>query len=163
MNGMIKLKTHYNYIEYVIKLAEEKMLDKHGGPFAAIIIKDDAIVGYGYNKVTSTNDPTAHAEIVAIRDACNNLGTFNLENCILYTSCEPCPMCLGAIYWARIKEVFYASSREDAKHAGFDDQFIYDEFSRSVETRKIPLNRIVHPEHFEPFNKWIKMEDKEAY
>ncbi len=157
------LDSHLKYIEYVIKLAEEKMLELHGGPFAAIIVQNKEIVGSGYNCVTSINDPTAHAEIVAIRDACSNLNTYILNDCVLYSNCEPCPMCLGAIYWARIKAIYYSSTREDAKHAGFDDEFIYDEFSRSVETRKIPLMRIFHPAHLRPFNEWRKLESKILY
>jgi tRNA(Arg) A34 adenosine deaminase TadA len=157
------LKSHKYYIEYVIHLAEEKMQQKHGGPFAAVVVKNSEIIGIGYNSVTSTNDPTNHAEVVAIRNACKKLKTYDLSSCVIYTNCEPCPMCLGAIYWARLDAIYYASTREDAKVAGFDDEFIYDEFSRSVETRKIPLTRIIHPGHKRPFEKWIEMEDKTMY
>src|ERR1700712_2774359 len=119
-----------------IALSKNGITQNHGGPFGCVIVKDDVIVGRGNNKVTSTNDPTAHAEVVAIRDACKNLNTFQLDDCEIYTSCEPCPMCLGAIYWARPKVIYYANNREDAAAIGFDDSMIYEEFSVGLEKRK---------------------------
>ena len=115
------------FMRKAIKLARKGMNKNAGGPFGAIVVKDGKIISKGYNKVTSKNDPTAHAEVVAIRKACKKLGTFQLDDCTIYTSCEPCPMCLGAIYWARPKQVFYASNKKDAAAIGFDDQFIYKE------------------------------------
>jgi len=117
---------HEYFMEKAIELSLDNMRSGKGGPFGAIIVKDGKIVGSGANHVTSENDPTAHAEVVAIRDACKNLGTFQLDDCIIYTSCEPCPMCLGAIYWARPKAIYYANTRVDAANIGFDDDFIYE-------------------------------------
>ncbi len=119
-----------------IALSQNGVRNNEGGPFGCIIVKDDTIVGRGNNKVTSSNDPTAHAEVVAIRDACKNLGTFQLEGCEIYTSCEPCPMCLGAIYWARPKVVYFANSRQDAANIGFDDSMIYEELGIDLDKRK---------------------------
>ena len=115
---------HQKFMRAAIELAQKGMSNNDGGPFGAVIVKDGEIVGRGNNKVSSTNDPTAHAEVVAIRDACAKLGTFQLDDCIVYTSCEPCPMCLGAIYWARPKKIYFACSREDAANIDFDDDFI---------------------------------------
>ena len=134
-----------------------------GGPFGAIIVKDGNIIGTGANKVTPTNDPTAHAEIVAIRDACKNIGDFRLFGCVLYTSCEPCPMFLGAIYWAHISRIVYAASKDDAANAGFDDSFIYEQFAlepknRSIETINLTLN-----ESNTPFETWKRLETKIEY
>jgi len=125
------------FMQRAINLAQEGIDSNSGGPFGAVIVKDGEIISEGFNRVTSTNDPTAHAEIVAIKEACKKLESFQLDNCILYTSCEPCPMCLGAIYWARPKKVFYACNRTDAAEIDFDDQFIYDEIDKSIEDRKI--------------------------
>jgi guanine deaminase len=135
----------------------------HGGPFGCVIVKDDKIVGRGNNKVTSSNDPTAHAEVVAIRDACSNLGTFQLEGCEVYTSCEPCPMCLGAIYWARPKVIYFANNRQDAADIGFDDSMIYDEMSADIAHRKIPIKTIGRQEALKVFNQWKNKTDKTAY
>ncbi len=135
--------THVYYLHKAVALSKYGMENGFGGPFGCIIVKDGAIVGEGYNKVTSTNDPTAHAEVVAIRDACKNLNTFQLNGCILYTSCEPCPMCMGAIYWARPQQVFYANTRLDAANIGFDDKLIYDEIKLDdLSQRKIPFVHI---------------------
>ena len=122
-----------------IALSNTGICNNEGGPFGCIVVKGDEIVGRGHNKVTSTNDPTAHAEIVAIRDACKNLGTFQLEGCEIYTSCEPCPMCLGAIYWSRPAVIYYANTRSDAAAIGFDDSMIYDEINTHINDRKIPV------------------------
>src|SRR6187402_2079783 len=127
------------FMQEAILLSQHGMIKNEGGPFGCIIVKNDKIVGRGNNKVSSTNDPTAHAEVTAIRDACKNLGTFQLDDCEVYTSCEPCPMCLGAIYWARPKIVYYANNRQDAADIGFDDSMIYDEMKAEMEHRKIPI------------------------
>src|SRR5205085_9779624 len=122
-----------------IALSQNGVRNNEGGPFGCVIVKGDTIVGRGNNRVTSSNDPTAHAEVVAIRDACKNLGTFQLDGCEVYTSCEPCPMCLRAIYWARPKVIYFANNREDAANIGFDDSMIYDEMAAKIEMRKIPI------------------------
>jgi len=146
-----------------IQLAEEGMLANSGGPFGAVVVKDGTIIGKGFNRVTSNNDPTAHAEILAIRDACATLGSFQLDDCVIYTSCEPCPMCLGAIYWARPKKVFYACTREDAAAANFDDQFIYDELELKIEDRKVNFENIVRNEGLHLFDHWKSKTDKTEY
>uniref|UniRef100_A0A7C2PKH7 Nucleoside deaminase n=1 Tax=candidate division WOR-3 bacterium TaxID=2052148 RepID=A0A7C2PKH7_UNCW3 len=151
------------FMKMVLEMAEKNVKEGRGGPFAAIIVKDGKIVGKGTNLVTSTNDPTAHAEIVAIREAARNLNTFNLRGAEIYTSCEPCPMCLGAIYWARIEKIYYAATREDAKHAGFDDLEFYEEICKSPEERKVEMIRLDLPEKMRPFDSWIKKEDKIPY
>jgi guanine deaminase len=134
-----------------------------GGPFGAVVVRNGEIVGEGYNQVTSTNDPTAHAEVVAIRNACLKLESFQLEDCILYTSCEPCPMCLGAIYWARPKQIFFACTHKDAAEVGFDDSFIYEEIERSVEERKIKSVNFLRDEGLTVFNNWANKTDKTEY
>ncbi len=139
------------------------MQNNEGGPFGCIIVKDDKIVGKGNNKVTSNNDPTAHAEVTAIRDACKNLETFQLTGCILYTSCEPCPMCLGAIYWARPDKVFYACNQVDAAKIGFDDAFIYKEIPLPLDKRSIPFEQINRKEALKAFDFWQEKEDKISY
>jgi guanine deaminase len=139
------------------------MLNNDGGPFGCIVVKGDEIVGRGNNRVTSTNDPTAHAEVVAIRDACSNLGTFQLEDCEIYTSCEPCPMCMGAIYWARPKKVYYANTRVDAANIGFDDSLIYDELILPLDQRKIAIECIGRDEAIKVFEEWNAKADKLEY
>ena len=139
------------------------MINTPADPFGAVIVKDGEIVGEGFNQVTSTNDPTAHAEVMAIRNACQNLGSFQLDGCTLYTSCEPCPMCLGAIYWARPARVFYAATREDAANAGFDDQFIYDEIEKNIEDRQMKLVNLMHDEGLTIFENWENKSDKKKY
>ena len=134
-----------------------------GGPFGAVIVKNDEIVGEGFNQVTSTNDPTAHAEVVAIRNACLKLNAFQLDDCVLYTSCEPCPMCLGAIYWARPKQIFFACTHEDAANVGFDDSFIYEEIERPIEERKITSVNFLRDEGLTVFNNWANKTDKTEY
>ena len=146
-----------------IKLAQNSVQENQGGPFGCVIVKDDIIIGRGNNKVTSTNDPTAHAEVDAIRDACKNIGTFQLDDCEIYTSCEPCPMCLGAIYWARPKVIYYANNRKDAADIGFDDSMIYDEMSKSYTDRKIPIISISREKALTVFNEWKNKEDKTQY
>ena len=151
------------FMQEAIALKKKGVQNDEGGPFGCIIVKDDKIVGRGNNKVTSTNDPTAHAEVVAIRDACKNLGTFQLDECEVYTSCEPCPMCLGAIYWARPKVIYYANNRQDAAEIGFDDSMIYDEISADIKHRKIPIIPLLRKEAIKIFTEWKNKEDKTAY
>ncbi len=146
-----------------ITLSQNGVRNNEGGPFGCIVVKGEKIVGRGNNKVTSSNDPTAHAEVVAIRDACKNLGTFQLDGCEIYTSCEPCPMCLGAIYWARPKVVYFANNRKDAASIGFDDSMIYEELGIDLEKRKIPIFNISREQAMKVFEEWKKKEDKIKY
>ena len=150
-------------MQRAIDLAKEGIDSNSGGPFGAVVVKNNEIIAEGFNKVTSTNDPTAHAEIVAIKEACKKLGSFQLEDCIIYTSCEPCPMCLGAIYWARPKKVFYACNREDAAMIDFDDQFIYDEIERPIENRQITFENIMRNNAIKVFKNWQDKSDKIEY
>jgi tRNA(Arg) A34 adenosine deaminase TadA len=146
-----------------IRLAQEGVEANDGGPFGAVVVKNGEIVGEGCNRVTSTNDPTAHAEIVAIRAACEKLGSFQLEDCVVYTSCEPCPMCLGAIYWARPRRMFYACTREDAARVGFDDDFIYREIELPVAERRIESVNFLREEGQIIFDNWADKTDKMRY
>ena len=134
-----------------------------GGPFGSVVVKDNKIISEGSNKVTSLNDPTAHAEIVAIRNACQILRTFNLSGCEIYTTCEPCPMCLSAIYWARIDKIYYANTREDAKNIDFDDSFIYKEIPKNIDDRKIKMIQMLRDEALKAFEIWDKKVDKIKY
>ena len=134
-----------------------------GGPFGCVMVKDDKIIAEGSNKVTFSNDPTAHAEIVAIREACKKLNRFNLSGCDLYASCEPCPMCLSAIYWSHVNNIFYANTREDAKKINFDDSLIYSEISKKNEDRKIPIKQMLRDEALKAFEIWNKKTDKIEY
>ncbi|MCY7356938.1 MAG: nucleoside deaminase [Rudanella sp.] len=143
-----------DFLREAIRLARDGMNTGKGGPFGAVIVKDGQIVGRGSNMVTSTNDPTAHAEVVAIRDACRNLNTFQLEGCTLYASCEPCPMCLGAIYWARPARIVYGAFHSDAADSGFDDQFIYKEIDKPREQRSIPMTQALRTEANTVFAEW---------
>lgn len=151
------------FMNEAVLLSERGIKDNDGGPFGCVIVKEDTIIGRGHNKVTSTNDPTAHAEIIAIRDACNYLGTFSLDGCEIYTSCEPCPMCLGAIYWARPKIIYYANTREDAAEAGFDDSMIYEEINQDLKNRKIPTIHLHNPQAKKIFLKWEDKKGKITY
>jgi len=152
------------HLREAIALARYGMERGYGGPFGCVIVKDGEVVGRGNNRVTSTNDPTAHAEVVAIRAACQALGDFQLTGCTLYTSCEPCPMCLGAIYWARPDRIVFAASREDAAAAGFDDQLIYDELPLPPEQRRIPTSAFVLREEANVvFTVWKAMVNKVRY
>jgi tRNA(Arg) A34 adenosine deaminase TadA len=146
-----------------VNAALKGMHSYEGGPFGCVIVKDGKIVGKGNNKVTSTNDPTAHAEVTAIRDACKNLNSFQLEGCEIYTSCEPCPMCLGAIYWARPDKVYYGSNQVDAANIGFDDEFIYKEIPLPYNERSIPFEQLAPEIAIKPFVEWEKKEDKTEY
>jgi guanine deaminase len=133
------------------------------GPFGALIVKDNKIIAEGYNKVTSANDPTSHAEIVAIRNACKILNNFSLKGCNLYTTCEPCPMCLSAIYWARINKIYYANTRSDAQKIDFSDALIYEELNKTIKERKIPMHQMMREEALKAFEMWDKKEDKIKY
>lgn len=146
-----------------ISLAMANVVNLKGGPFGAVIVKDGKIVGNGSNQVTVINDPTAHAEIVAIRDATKNLNTFDLTGCEIYSSCEPCPMCLGAIYWARLDKLFYASTKDDAAAANFDDSHIYKEFALQKDERNLHSIQMMRDEAVKVFEEWIKSENKIAY
>jgi len=146
-----------------IKIAVDGVNSGQGGPFGAVVVKDGEIVGRGNNRVTSSNDPTAHAEVVAIRDACKNLNTFQLDGCEIYTSCEPCPMCLGAIYWARPSKVYFGCNKNDAADIDFDDDFIYKEIAIPNEDRKIPFIGFMRDESMEAFNTWTNKKDKVSY
>ncbi|MFC4237329.1 nucleoside deaminase [Thalassospira xianhensis] len=148
---------------HAVNLSRTKMEEGCGGPFGAIIVKDGEVVSEGWNKVTSSNDPTAHAEVSAIRAACEKLGTFNLAGCEIYTSCEPCPMCLSAIYWARLDRIYYANSRDDAAAIGFDDQFLYDEVAKPIPDRSLPCEHLDLGEARDVFAAWDAKEDKIAY
>ncbi|KAA3638365.1 MAG: nucleoside deaminase [Proteobacteria bacterium] len=151
------------FMQRAIELAREGMDAGAGGPFGSVVVKDGEIIAEGYNGVTSNNDPTAHAEVMAIRAACQKLGTFQLDDCEIYTSCEPCPMCLGAIYWARPKAVYYACTREDAAAIDFDDQLIYDEIDAGIDNRQIPFKQIQRAEALTVFKAWQDKTDKIEY
>ena len=150
-------------MQEAIRLSFETMRNNTGGPFGAVIVKDGKIIARGFNKVVSTNDPTAHAEVVAIREACKVLNNFQLSGCELYTSCEPCPMCMAAIYWARPDKVYYGNSKTDAAEIGFDDDFIYQEIALPYSERKIPILRIMENEALEAFKEWSNKNDKVRY
>ena len=156
---------HTDWIKLSVRLAYENLLNKNGGPFGAIIVKDGKIIGAGVNSVTTLNDPTAHAEVQAIRDACLNIGTFTLKDSVLYTSCEPCPMCLSAAYWSRISEIYYFFTKKEAAAIGFDDAHIYNELSLPYEDRSIPSEQIFIPvnDKENPFIVWIKDENRTNY
>lgn len=156
-------KQDKEFMREAIRLSQKGMDNNEGGPFGAIVVKDGVIIGSGNNRVTSSNDPTAHAEVVAIRDACNKLGTFQLDDCIIYTSCEPCPMCLGAIYWARPKKIYYACSREDAAAIDFDDDFIYKEIPLPIDKRQIETTQLLQEEGQVVFKNWKEKVDKTEY
>jgi tRNA(Arg) A34 adenosine deaminase TadA len=134
-----------------------------GGPFGAVIVKDGTIIAKGHNRVLTSHDPTAHAEVNAIREACRQLGSFQLDGCELYTSCEPCPMCLGAIYWARLDRIYYGNTKADAAEAGFDDQFIYDELAVSMSDRQLPIQPLLREEAKSAFQEWMEKSDKTLY
>jgi tRNA(Arg) A34 adenosine deaminase TadA len=151
------------YMRAAIRLSIQKMRAGCGGPFGAVIVKNGKIVGRGWNQVTSTNDPTAHAEMVAIRDACKRLKNFELHGCDLYTSCEPCPMCLSAIYWSRLRKVYYANTRKDAAKIAFDDDFIYEQVALPIHRRKLVMQEILRDEALLAFKEWASKTDKIPY
>ena len=154
---------HRAFMRHAVKLSAERMREGAGGPFGAVIVKDGKVIAEGWNKVTSTNDPTAHAEVSAIRAACAKLGTFSLAGCDIYTSCEPCPMCLSAIYWARLDRIYFANSRQDAAAIGFDDALIYDEVPKPIDQRIIPTVKLDLPEAEAVFAEWRAKPDKVQY
>ena len=150
------------FMQRAIELSIES-INSGGGPFGSVIVKDEKIISEGMNRVTVDNDPTSHGEIVAIRNACKKLNTFNLSNCSLYSSCEPCPMCMSAIYWSRIGKVYYANTRDDAKKINFDDSLIYSEISKKNEDKKISIKQMMRNEALEAFDLWDKKTDKIEY
>lgn len=154
---------HTHFMRRAIALSLEKMEAGAGGPFGAVVVRNGQVIGEGWNRVTSLNDPTAHAEVVAIREACRHLGTFQLHDTVLYTSCEPCPMCLAAAYWARIPTLYYANTQADAKAIGFDDQWIYEEFAKPHDKRTLTLVPLLQEEAKAAFEAWVKKADKIAY
>ena len=152
-----------DFMKEAIELSVNNVLKNNGGPFGAVVVKDGKIIARGYNQVTANNDPTAHAEVVAIREACKVLGTFQLTNCEIYTSCEPCPMCLGAIYWARPSKVYYANTKEDAAAIEFDDDFIYKEIEKPIHEREMKFIQIMRNEAQVGFSAWKNKTDKISY
>ncbi len=157
------METTNKFMKEAIRLSIEKMRAGNGGPFGAVVVKDGEIIARGFNQVTSSNDPTAHAEMVAIREACSKLGSFQLTGCEIYTSCEPCPMCLGAIYWARPDKVYYANTKEGAAAIDFDDQFIYEEIDLPISDRKMPFIHMMEKEAKVAFDEWADKQDKIEY
>lgn len=155
--------TANSFMLEAIRLAEQGMNHNEGGPFGCVIVKDSVIIGRGNNRVSSTNDPTAHAEITAIREACRYLNSFQLEGCEIYTSCEPCPMCLGAIYWARPAKIYFACTKEDAAAIGFDDRFIYEEMGKDIAMRSMVMTPLLREEGLVIFNAWKLKSDKIKY
>lgn len=151
------------FMRRAIELSRKNMLSGQGGPFGAVIVKDGVIVGEGWNKVTSSNDPTAHAEVDAIRNACRSLANFDLKGATIYTSCEPCPMCLAAIYWARIEKVYYANTRTDAAAIDFDDEFLYSEVAKPLKDRSIPIQPLLRDEAQSVFQEWSAKADRVQY
>ncbi len=151
------------FMKRAIALSFEMMDKGAGGPFGAVIVRDGTIIAEGRNQVISANDPTAHAEIMAIRDAARVLGSFKLEGCEIYTSCEPCPMCLAAIYWARIERIFFANARSDAARIGFDDDLIYQEVARPSEARRLPVRRLLGEEALAVFREWEALPGRKPY
>jgi guanine deaminase len=156
------MTTHQQFLQLAINLAVENVA-RGGGPFAAVIVKNQQVLATGCNRVTASHDPTAHAEISAIRNACQQLQHFELEDCTLYSSCEPCPMCLGAVYWSRLAAVYYADTRFDATAAGFDDSFIYTELERPITERRITLQHLPIKTSGLPFTAWVQLTDKIPY
>lgn len=154
---------HEDFLRQAIALGIRKMHEGCGGPFGALVVRGGEVVGRGWNSVTTANDPTAHAEIAAIRDACRNLRDFQLAGCDVYCSCEPCPMCLGALYWARPRAVYFASGREAAARAGFDDAFIYAEIGRPFAERSLPLRQLIADEGDRAFFEWTRKPDRTPY
>lgn len=151
------------FMARAIELSIESVRSGRGGPFAAVIVKDNQIIAEASNRVTATNDPTAHAEVLAIREACQKSGDFELKDCEIYTSCEPCPMCFGAIYWARLSRIYFANTAEDAAKIGFDDSFIYCELKQPLSHRRIPTIQIMHDEALAGFRAWVEKPDKVPY
>lgn len=156
-------KKSRQFMKEAIRLSIKGMDNNEGGPFGAVVVRNNEIIGRGNNRVTTDNDPTSHAEINAIRDACKNIGSFELTDCVIYTSCEPCPMCLSAIYWARIEKIYFGCSKVDAAAIGFDDNFIYEEFKKLSTDRSIETEQLDRTEAIEAFLKWENKTDKIKY
>lgn len=154
---------HNKFMQMAIDLAENNVTQGQGGPFGAVIVKDGMVIARSANRVVPTNDPTAHAEVSAIRLACKELESFSLDGCVIYTSCEPCPMCLGAIYWARIDQIYYANTKADAAAIGFDDKFIYDELDLPMDQRKLPIVQLMRDEALQAFKLWETSEKRTEY
>jgi guanine deaminase len=154
---------HEFFLKQALDLAVDNAQKNLGGPFGALVVKDGKVVATGTNRVTASNDPTAHAEVVAIRAACQQLGAFQLDGCELYTSCEPCPMCLGALYWARVKAFYFAGNKEDAARGQFDDSFIYTELNKPIDGRTIPGYRLLAEDGFRPFEAWLSSQKRIPY
>ncbi len=159
----MKMEDKKKFMREAIQLSIDSMRAGNGGPFGAVIVKDGKVIAQGSNRVTSANDPTAHAEVVAIREACKVLGTFQLTGCEIYTSCEPCPMCLGAIYWARPDKMYFANTKSDAAAIGFDDQFIYEEIELDIHNRHLPTEQLLNGEALVAFKEWEQKTDKIDY
>jgi len=157
------MKQHEDFMRLAIQLSEQNVLESLGGPFGAVIVKDGKLISQSANLVTTTNDPTAHAEISAIRIACTALNTFDLSGCVIYTSCEPCPMCLSAIYWARIGIIYYANTKRDANEIGFDDQLIYEELEKPAHERKLPVKQLLRNEAQQAFELWAQSAMRTKY
>jgi guanine deaminase len=156
-------ETHLRHLRRALKLASNNAKSGLGGPFGAVIAAGAEVVAEGVNRVTSELDPTAHAEVSAIREACRKLGRFSLQGCTMYSSCEPCPMCLGAIYWARLDGLYFAASREDAARAGFDDSFLYEQIPLGMHERKLPTSRLLQDEGTEAFTLWLRQPGRIPY
>lgn len=151
------------YMDYAVELAQRGMDANEGGPFGCVIVREGEIIGEGFNRVLANHDPTAHAEIVAIRHACKHMGIFSLEGCELYTTCEPCPMCLSAIYWARIPTVYFAATRQDAAKIGFDDHVIYQELEKPMDQRSVAMHQMSRTGIEDVFTQWVAKKDKTLY
>ncbi len=160
---MDEQQNHEKFMRMAIQLSEQNVEQRLGGPFGAVIVKDGMVVARSANRVVPQKDPTAHAEIAVIRLACKELDTHNLEGCVIYTSCEPCPMCLGAIYWAHLDHIYYANTEADAAAIGFDDQLIYDEMNLSLAERKLPASQLLREEAQVPFKNWLTSEQNIKY
>jgi len=157
------MKEKEGFMREAIRLSIENMRAGNGGPFGAVVVKDGKIIARGFNQVTSSNDPTAHAEVVAIREACKVLNSFQLDDCEIYTSCEPCPMCLGAIYWARPSKMYYANTKKDAANIGFDDEFIYEELDLPLDKRQLSAEQLLQDEAIVAFKEWEEKINKIEY
>lgn len=157
------MEKEYTFMREAVALAAKNANGNGGGPFGAVIVKDGKIISAASNSVTPDKDPTAHAEVNAIRQACKQLGTHDLTGCVLYTSCEPCPMCLSAAYWAHVDKIYFAADRNDAEKAGFSDAFIYNQFGIPMSERSIPIEQILSQEGFKPFEEWINNDKKVPY
>ena len=155
--------THQQFMAAAIALSKQAIREGRGGPYGAVVVKDGVIVGRGMNEVTSVNDPTAHAEMTAIRQACEQLGSWNLAGCELYTSCEPCPMCLGAIYWARVDKIYYGNTKEVAARFGFNSQYFYDEVAKAREDRQIAMVLLMPEDAITAFEEWEQQRDRQSY